>query len=266
MSAPLRPVHFSDLKNMAQSAAHYVANLDRDWSSAAMVLGRVVHAMVLGRGEWVVYPGKTRRGKEWDAFRADHGPDVDIVNEREYEQAKAIAKAVMLDPVAAPFLRGRHELAVEWEYMGRKCATRGIDIIGELDSGQAFIADLKTSNTTAPWRFGRKCDDMGYDAQLAFYDLAARSIGVEPKQHYIIGVETSAPHAVTVLRLTPERLELGRRKIHAWMERLLACESSGHWPGYAQSVVEWDAPAEPLLFGDEDEDEDDNEESEEAAE
>ena len=43
--------------------------------------------------------------------------------------------------------------------------------------------------------------------------------------------------------------------IHSWMETLRQCEESGHWPGYAQSVVDWDVPGDEdeLIFGDEDE-------------
>jgi len=38
------------------------------------------------------------------------------------------------------------------------------------------------------------------------------------------------------------------------MERLLACEAANEWPGYAQSIVDFDVPDElELDFGDDEE-------------
>ena len=35
----------------------------------------------------------------------------------------------------------------------------------------------------------------------------------------------------------------GRKSITLWAERLRACEDSGRWPGYTDSVVEMTRPA-----------------------
>lgn len=250
------PIHFSDLKSAGRSALHLqhaIASEERA-PTPAMLLGLQVHGYLLGfrpGTEPVLWEGGDRRGNAWKAFEAAH-QGCDIVKPSEVAKARAIADAVRNDPVASQFLGDRHEVPAEWEFMGRKCATSGIDIIGELPGGAPFIAELKTTADASLYRFPYLCSRFAYHAQLAFYDQAARSIGVEPQHHYIIGVESVAPYAVTVLHLSPAILEQGRALIHAWMEKLLACESANHWPGYAQRVVEWELPDDGLGldFGD----------------
>lgn len=60
------PLHFSALKLMAMSPAHYKAGPQRD--TRAMSFGTLVHALILG-GEVVVYDGE-RKGAGWHAFKA----------------------------------------------------------------------------------------------------------------------------------------------------------------------------------------------------
>jgi hypothetical protein len=60
-------IHFSRLKLMALSAAHYMAAEERDEETPAKRFGTAVHALTLG-GELVVYDG-VRQGNAWRAFR-----------------------------------------------------------------------------------------------------------------------------------------------------------------------------------------------------
>lgn len=62
----LDPVHFSRLKLMAQSPAHY-AEVHRDQTRSISV-GSVLHTLVLG-GDLIVYDGE-RRGLDWLGFKA----------------------------------------------------------------------------------------------------------------------------------------------------------------------------------------------------
>jgi hypothetical protein len=61
------PVHFSRLKLMKLSAAHYLAAEDRDEETPAKRMGTLVHARTLG-GELIVFEG-ARTGNAWKAFR-----------------------------------------------------------------------------------------------------------------------------------------------------------------------------------------------------
>lgn len=246
------PVHFTNLKKMAQSPAHYAASIGVEDDSLAFRLGRLTHALCLGAQQgvkWAVFEG-SRRGKAWDEFKAAH-EGYDLFTKSEHALAKNMALAITRDLRAKVLLDGEFELPVEWTHeTGRKCATRGLDI---LNRPSRYIVDIKTAQTTQPGRFTREALRMGYHAQASFYRDAARSIGVEVSDVYLIAVEKKAPHVVTVLRFSARAMTEGDKLIRSWMEQLIACEAADEWPGYVQSIVEIDMPedeAEEFDFGD----------------
>lgn len=236
------PVRFSSLKHIGRSPAHYRAALEASYDSPAMLFGRVVHAMVLGHGSWTVYEGE-RRGKAWSDFKADN-EGVDIITAQEFRRARDCADAVLNDPVAAPFLVGDRERRIEWTHNGRAC--RGTpDVIGA-----DFITDLKTTTDASPGLFSRAALRMGYHAQLAWYQHGVEAaLDRTCPSGVLIAVESKAPYAVTVLRLTDRAIAAGHKTWVAWFERLVACEESGVWPGYSQSIVDLDVPDEDAFEG-----------------
>lgn len=245
------PLHWTTLKHIARSPAHLVAAIENPKDTPPMRLGRLVHTIVLGGPPSAVWDG-TRRGKEWEAFKAAN-EGREIVTRDEVERATKIANAVQRSPVAAPVLNGVTEYAVEWEALGRKCATRGIDIHNH---GENFLADLKTTTNAEPDKFRRACLGMGYHAQLAWYMDAAAAIGKPVTRAYIIGVETAPPFAVTVLHVTARTLELGRQLNRLWLERFISCEAANEWPGYVQSIVDLDVGGDDvgiIIDGDDEE-------------
>lgn len=63
-------LHFSQLKHMGRSPAHYrQAVLEGYAPSRAMDLGSVIHALALG-GDVIVFPGDARIGNAWKSFAA----------------------------------------------------------------------------------------------------------------------------------------------------------------------------------------------------
>lgn len=247
------PVHFSNLKKFAQSPAHYEASvLGGDDDCLAYRLGRLTHAISIGAQQgvkWAVYDG-SRRGKEWKAFEAAH-EGYDLFTKSEHDLAKAMAMAITRHPHAKLLLDGEFEVPVEWKHeTGRMCATRGLDI---LNRQQRYVVDLKTAQTTEPGRFSREALRMFYHAQAAFYRDAARSLGVEISDVYLVAVEKKAPHVVTVLRFSARAMTEGDKLIRSWMEQLIACEAADEWPGYIQSIAEIDIPeddGDEFDFGD----------------
>lgn len=238
-------VHFHDLKRIARSPAHYLAGLSIDDSAKpAYRFGRLGHKILLG-GAFVVYAGE-RRGNAWKDFQAQN-EGADIFTAEEAVRANAVAEAVRAHPLAAPLLVGEHEKPVSWNMFGRKCATRGIDVI---NGSKRFLVDLKTASTTEPYTFMRAATRYGYHAQLAMYADAAASLGTPVDDAYLIAVETAPPYAVTVLHASPRILEEGTRLLRLWMERLLACESANEWPAYTQSIVEFDMDTDVTLIVD----------------
>lgn len=235
------PVRFSNLKHMARSALHYwdAVQLGRD-DTLAMRIGRGAHAMVLGMPV-VKWTGKTRQGKAWEAFKAQHA-DKEILNAKEWVQAKGIADAIRRHPLAAPLLfeGATLEETIAWEWLGRACSSRPDSRIGS-----RIVTDLKTTQCAEPEKFQRDAMFRGYNAQLAFYGMAvAHLTGKEPDDLYVVAVESKRPYAITVLRMTDEARTQGEKLCRIWMERLLVCEQSDSWPAYTDSIATFTVPSE----------------------
>lgn len=243
--APDGTCHFSLLKHMARSPAHYLeacreAIYGVNEPTRAMRVGTGAHLLTLGQrdGHRVVrFDGDKRVGEKWKEFAAEH-EGAEILTAPEWDEAVAIADAVRRDPIAAPLLLGRHEVPLSWNDGGIHCSTDGVDVIGD-----GWIADLKTTTSTHPTKWIRQALQMHYPAQLVFYNEGAKANGIETTHGlYVIGVEACAPYAVTVLRLTAASEEYGRRCLAQWLEQLRRCEENDFWPAYTQAIVDLDLP------------------------
>jgi len=221
---------------MAKSPAHYRYYLEHGTEeTAAMRLGTAVHRLVLGGPPVHCFDGE-RRGKKWEEFR-DNLPGQLILNAREYDCARAIASAVKRE--AGELLDGCVcEAAIDWEFFGRPCRST-------LDAFKSdAIIELKVSMTADPRYFWLHMAKQHWDAQLSFYERALmHATGDDGKRDlYIIAAEPKPPYPVTMFRLPEEARQLGRKKLHAWMEQLLACEKNDYWPAYADRVTDLQAP------------------------
>jgi len=234
----VKPLHFSALKKMARSPAHYKAALEMpSEDKPAFRLGRLVHTLVLGGPAYEVWDGGQRRGKAWDEF-VKANEDVDIVSTDELETARGMADSVLADMAARDLLVGEHECLFTWRIGERDCAGR-LDVLDPL----GFITELKTTTDAEPDRFGRTAVRLGDAAQLAWYLDGAKAAGIgTPDRAYIVAVEKAPPYVVTCLELTPRALEMGRRTYRLWLEQLLVCEASDSWPGYVQGIWPLDVP------------------------
>lgn len=233
----MRPVHFSDLKQMAKSPAHYLYSVEHGVEETrAMRIGSAVHAMILG-GTFHLYEGE-RRGKAWAEFRDAHRDGATIITSSEHDDARAIADAVLASPEAAEILSGPRETEkpIEWTWLGRACAGR-LDLVKP-----DLVADLKITSSAELDRFAAHAVRMGWHAQLPWYQ---RGLGRDPvkSRSVLIAVEDRAPNAVTVRELTERAADAGDRLCRLWMERVIGCEAASAWPGYAQTVVPLDLPA-----------------------
>ena len=239
MQAITDPLHFTNLRNIARSPAHYLASIyEPRESSTAMRFGQIVHA-VLFRQPYHIWAGD-RRGKQWDAFAAQHLHEL-IVTESEFTRAMRCCDAIGNNPLATPLLVGAHEVDRTWTTLGRASAGR-IDVLGD-----TFVTELKTTSSAEPYQFIRGALRLCYHAQLAWY---LDGVGMSDKPAHIVAVEVAPPFAVSVFTLTPRALEAGRKLYRLWLERLLVCESANEWPSYCQSIVAFDVPDEsaPLII------------------
>ncbi len=242
----LEPLHFSRLRFMARSPLHYAAASYE--ATAAMETGSAVHSLVLGGQPILSWEeGRPRRGKDYDAFVAAN-PGALILTAKAFDEARSIADAVKANPLAQRVLYGKREHSLSWKFGDRECAGR-LDVLGD-----TFVTELKVTQSSEPGKVLWQSLRMGWAAQLAWYlDGAAASGTARPEAAYIVAVESAAPYAVTVFRLTARAIEQGRATYRGWLERLLTCEAADEWPAYAQSVTELDVPDNDVTldFGDE---------------
>lgn len=233
----LEPVHFSQLKHIQRSPAHYQAALLRDQASAVHERkGTALHSLVIGNPSDVVVWGTKRdtRNKEYQAFMAEHD-GCHILSGKEYDVATEMADAIRRHPQAMELLQGTREQQIEWSWLGRRCA--GTPDVFSLEN----LVELKTCRTAHPERFMSSAKFYGYHAQLAWYRRGLIECGFgTPASSWIVAVESAPPFPVTVFRMTDNALELGERMCRAWLERLLVCEEADEWPAYAQSAVQFD--------------------------
>jgi len=260
------PVRFTWLRAFAQSAAHalHAAQHGKD-ASPAMKLGKNTHAAAFEPDKIVVYRGGTKidtkgkpkvytdvkQGGFWEDFKASQRPDAVIVNAKELARAEAIAASLHRadaervhpdtgEPLPLLFGPGViREQNIRWSRNGRACSsTPDARLPGR------WIADLKVARTCDPERYPRDATRQGYPAQLVMYDEADayertgdhRNVACEL---YSVVVEPVEPYVVTTYRLTASAVASGGRMLATWWSALNACEASDHWPGYAQSVVEF---------------------------
>jgi hypothetical protein len=199
--------------------------------------------MVFGNRGWTVYPGKVRNGKDWEAFKSEHSGKV-ICIQSEYEDAVGAANAVTSHPIAMELLDGMDfQRVMQWDWMGLKCGAGipgergGFDAITPLSAANHRIVDLKITTSTDPAELQRHVLRMQWHCQACWYQQGAEALGYPPNvPFYLVCVEAQPPHCVTVLHMGEDVLEHGRKQVHLWAERLLACDRSAHWPGYVQTI------------------------------
>lgn len=252
------PARFLHLKAMAQSPKHaWQAFQDNDRDSLAMRLGRGAHGMLFGN-EVAVWDqpaangkgGKApRNGGAWANFQLQN-PGKIILNRKEFDHAVRLTTAIREHSEARRLLFSDdviHEQTIEWVQMGRPRQSTP-------DArGRFHLVELKTTRCAEPSRFHRDAVFRGYHAQLADQAAAIESLtDWAPERVYIVAVETAEPFVVSVMQLSQRALDQGRRMCERWLRRLLECERDNVWPGYSETVTEFDVPEiEPdLVFGD----------------
>lgn len=245
-------MRYSLLKSIALSPLHLRHASEHPIEpTKAMRIGTYAHADLLGATLPVTFDG-TRRGKAWEAFKAEH-PGAEIVTEDEAIVGANCAKAVRLDPVAMPYFAGygTNEDRIDWTFFGvpfRSTPDRYVP-------GTGTLVELKTTRSAEPGMFLRDAMRRHYHVQLGIYAEALRSLGHDVREAVIVAVETVPPFAVAVFRLSPNTLEAGMRTAVLWIEQYKQHAATATWPSYSQTTIEWDLSPDPDLdFGDDEDD------------
>lgn len=233
------PVRFSTLKLFARSPLHYWHAVQRGYEETlSMRIGTGAHCLLFDQ-PFAVWPGKVRSGKEWDRFKQEHA-GLSILNQREHEQAQAIADSVRAHDTAMRllFTNTQIETRLDWEWQGR--AFRSTPDA----ASRVHLVDLKCLRSSDPDSVMWQSSKLHYNAQAALYRRALNQAGHGIKECYLVVVENQPPYPVTVLRFTESALEQGDKSCALWFEQLRACERAGAYPGYVQSIVDLELPGQ----------------------
>lgn len=171
--------------------------------SAAFDVGTYFHTGVLEphklKSDCIVFPGKIRRGKNWEIFKKKNSGKA-IVTQAQKEQAMGLVASVKNSSVAARFLGGKAEVSLYTEivvykgkiyapYFGKRLTPNGWvkDLQGSHEAkksgykftvkvradmkGKTYISDLKStsSNARSVREMRKTVSDYDYDLSAALY-------------------------------------------------------------------------------------------------
>lgn len=235
----IKAVHWTTLKQIRESPLHYLnAVTNEREDTSALIKLRAVHTATLEpekfEQEYPIFEGKTRRGKEWDAFEAAN-MGKSILKSSELEDIFAARDAIQANPVAAEYLRdSKREVSIKWT--DKKT---GLELKGRIDaksySKQALV-DLKAGPTEARL-FGKLAARMGYHNQSRLY-YDGNTACFPEEAHWpsvLIVYEPKPPFDVVVYRWRDSAMAEAGRHNDELLARVAECRKTGIYPGrYAE--------------------------------
>lgn len=230
----MKPLHFSKLKWMSKSAAHYRYALDHPMKQTkAMLLGGALDALVFKTKEVVTFDGGSRRTKAWTTFEEQSDPESVLLLPPERAQVDGMLAALQSNSAAMELLSGETQRTLKWRINDREC--EGTPDV--FDTGK--VVELKSTINANPNKFQWDARNRGYHAQLAWYWNALNTLKLTANDAkcWIVAVESTPPHSVTIFKLTEGAMLEGAKMWCSWLERLRVCEHTDLWPGYTDAVV-----------------------------
>ena len=234
----------SALKQGRLSPKHLDAVLNKGGGAqtAAMRRGSLIHAAVLEpelfKARASIFNG-TRRGKAWEAFKADHDPDF-ILKPDEMGELLAISASVHSNQIASDLINTtRHEVSIFWEDpdVGQcKCRADGL-------SEQTGLVEVKTTNQIDPNDFFRTSYNLRYHWQLGWYHAGVEAVtGLDLPMH-VIAVEQTPPYDVIVYSVPHMVIEGGWQDAkEIAMEYRDAVRQGVALPGIESGIREFELP------------------------
>jgi hypothetical protein len=143
-------------------------------------------------------------------------------------------------------LDGDSEVPLTWEeetMHGGKVLCRGMLDHLILDAG--VIYDVKTIRSANPKVCQKHMLEYGYDIQWAAYTSAVGKLrpALEGRTDFVfLFCELEPPYCITPVRPSGSMRQLGSSKWNRAVESWAFCLATGKWRGYAEGIIEIDAP------------------------
>lgn len=206
--------------------------------TAAMLFGTRLENLVFGSdATFVVKPEsiKVRRGKEWEAFKAENS-DADIVTDAELYALMKAYRQIEVCQVAKQLLTTERY----WPSFSWTCPVTGMLRKGELDVLQPqCIVDLKTTADPSPAAFAAQAERLKYHWQAASYQEAVELNMGQRLPVVFVCVRNSDPWNVEVLEMPQDWIDEGLREVRVCSRRYLEAKNTGKWrsPTWGQIVA-----------------------------
>ena len=206
--------------------------------TGALDLGKAVHAFLFDDADEIArivvrpdeFPDyRTKAAREWRDAQRDSGNV--IVDAPVLKSIRRMHDALEAEPgVAALLTAGEPEKSIIWQD-----AETGIWLKARPDRlpSDGILADLKTTRDASPRGVQRSLSEYGYHMQMALAAEGLEAVGRAPvTDAWLVFVESSLPHCVTVARIGDEMMEFGRMQCRRALRRIADGLNTGRWPGY----------------------------------
>jgi len=184
--------------------------------SPALNFGKAFHLYILEKDKFdeevAVFSGKTRRGKEWDAFNeANLGKT--IVSFKEALKIKEMSESLFSKKAIKELLthKGNINESVAIGKIHNTLCKGKADIVNE---GRGWVIDLKTTQSVNPKDFRRSCYKYGYHRQAYFYRELFKA-----SSFVFICIEKEPPYSVGLFYTSDEFIEQGQDEVIGLLEQ-----------------------------------------------
>lgn len=158
----------------------------------------------------------------------------EIVKPEMYMEAKALADAVMSDPMAQQLFTDMNaEKSIYFTHKGTglQCKVRPDAWLGSI------ITDLKTCADASLWAFQSAAYKSGYFIQAAMMKQALESIGMRLDQFIFFCVEKTPAKACVYYQVDEESLYHGEKEFDGLMYQLAECMQTNVWRSYETNFL-----------------------------
>jgi hypothetical protein len=204
--------------------------------------GSAVHAHLFGGGPRLIVVNEADwRGASARATRRSAIIDGDIaLLSPEFEQVKAMAKALFEHPVARLLFApgsGRPEQSLYWHDRPTGVVRRARpDWLPHPHRGPLIVPDYKTTRDASTAAVERALFDYGYFQQAAWYLDGVRELVADDAAFVLVCQEKEPPYLVNVVEPAGMAVKLGRELNRRALEVFAECTATGLWPGYGDDI------------------------------
>jgi exodeoxyribonuclease VIII len=223
----------SKLTYLAKSPAHFKHLEEVGFKETeALEFGRAFHCAILEPDKflssYMALPQVDKRTKEGKALFSDfieRNMGKCFLGQEEFDKILTMSKKLLSSPAVCELLQGEYEQEFYWtdEQTGIDCKSK-LDVYNR----GVRVVDIKTTESADPETFHRSIFKYAYHRQGGMYIDATQEV----LPYYIIAIEKDAPHEFSILRLSEEVLEYGRKEYKSLLEKCAQCRANNYWPGY----------------------------------